>query len=151
MAPCLFFLNPYEFPITGNTNRENRKYDMLHLDTDLEGKQMEFGYAKKMLKKHGFIMGDNWDYDRGIFDNPMHRENGETIYVRMPFQVIEGQLDHRNALIEFQRPFVIEHVVNLGLDKDGDSLLTTTGLSQFQEPLDTDGYIHDKSKWQEFG
>lgn len=124
---------------------------MLHLETEIEGKQMTFGDAQKMLKPFGIHIGGNWDYDRGIFDGVMHREAGETIYIRMPFQVIEGELDRQDAQIEFQKPFVIKHVVNVGLDKDENSLLTATGFNQFQKPLDTDGYIHDKSKWQEFG
>ncbi|MEN1970498.1 YugN family protein [Lentibacillus sp. N15] len=124
---------------------------MLHLETDMEGKQMSFGEAQKTLKKHGFNMGGNWEYDSGMFDSVMHRENGETFYIRMPFQVLKGELDRKDAWIEFQKPFVIKHVVNIGLDKDENSLLTTSGLSQFQEPLDTDGLIRDKSKWQEFG
>lgn len=124
---------------------------MIHLDTDIEGKQMTFGEARKTLRKFGFSMGGNWEYDRGIFDGVMYRESGETIYIRLPFQVIEGELDHSSAVITFQRPFVIKHVANVGLDKDENSLLTATGFSQFQEPLDKDGYIHDKSKWQEFG
>ncbi|MDQ0197650.1 hypothetical protein [Neobacillus ginsengisoli] len=37
-------------------------------------------------------------------------------------------LDHSSALIEFGTPFVIKHIVNIGLD-------------QFQTPLDNDGYI----------
>ncbi len=98
---------------------------MLYLETDLEGKRMEFGYAKKLLKGHGFDMGGNWEYHSGFFDGIMHREreNGETIYARLPFRVLEGELDHSDALIEFQKPFVIKHVVNIGLDADGSSLL----------------------------
>jgi len=124
---------------------------MIRLETDIEGKQMSFGYARKTLKKFGFIMGGNWEYDSGMFDSMMHREGGETIYVRMPFRVLEGELDRKDAWIEFEKPFVIKHVVNVGLDNDPNSLLTATGFNQFQEPLDKDGYIHDKSKWQEFG
>src|SRR5690625_3192730 len=124
---------------------------MIHLETDMEGKRMYFGQAQDNLKEFGISMGSNWDYDRGIFDGIMHREGGETIYIRLPFQVIEGELDRRDAFIEFQKPFVIKHVVNLGLDKDSNSLLTVAGLSQFQEPLDRDGHIHNKSKWEEFG
>ncbi|GAB3796508.1 YugN family protein [Virgibacillus kimchii] len=125
---------------------------MLHLDTDMEGKQMTFGYALKELKKFGFHIGGNWEYDSGLFDGVMHKEDGETYYIRMPFQVIEGELDRRDALIEFEKPFVIKHVVNQGLDTDEHSLLTAAGgLNQFQKPLDKDGYIPDKSKWQEFG
>lgn len=124
---------------------------MIHLDTDMEGKQMTFGYAQQNLKKFGFNMGGSWEYDRGMFDGIIHRDGGETIYIRMPFQVLEGELDRQDAWIEFQKPFVIKHVVNVGLDKDSNSLLTATGFSQFQEPLDKDGHIRDKSKWQEFG
>lgn len=124
---------------------------MINLETELEGKQMSFGFARKRLKKQGFDIGGSWDYDRGIFDGILNRDGGETIYLRLPFQVLEGELDRRDAWIEFQKPFVIKHVVNLGLDKDENSLLTVTGLNQFQKPLDKDGYIRDKSKWQEFG
>lgn len=124
---------------------------MLLLDTNVEGKRMTFGDARRFLKDYGIHIGGNWDYDRGIFDGNLHREDGETIYLRMPFTVVEGELDHDRAVIEFQQPFIIKHVVNLGLDKDSSALLTTTGFSQFQKPLDKDGYIHDKSEWQEFG
>jgi|SRR5699024_1832658 len=132
--------------------KEKNKGDhMIYLETDIEGKQMYFGQAQKDLKKFGLFIGGNWDYDRGMFDGVIHREGGETIYIRLPFQVIDGELDRQDAFIEFQKPFIIKHVVNLGLDKDENSLLTVAGFSQFQEPLDKDGYIHDKSKWEEFG
>lgn len=124
---------------------------MIHLETNIEGEQMSFGNAQRELRQYGLNMGGSWDYDRGIFDGILHREGGETIYVRLPFQVLKGELDRKDAWIEFQKPYVIKHVVHLGLEKDSNSLLTATGFNQFQKPLDTDGYIHDKSKWQEFG
>lgn len=123
---------------------------MINLETDMEGQKMHFGYAEKKLKKWGFCLGGNWEYDFGQFDGILNREGGETIYLRLPFQVIEGELDKRDALIEFQTPYVIKHVVNTGIDRSKDSLLTTVGLSQFQKPLDTDGKIDDKSMWEEF-
>ena len=124
---------------------------MLQLETQMEGQQMYFGYAQKELKKSGFIMGGNWEYDSGFFDGTLHKDGGETIYLRMPFQVLKGELDHSDAFIEFQKPFVIKHVVHVGLEKDENSLLSATGFNQFQKPLDKDGYIHDKRDWQEFG
>lgn len=124
---------------------------MIHLNTDVEGKQMTFGEAKAYLKQFGFHIGGNWDYDRGMFDGILNRESGETIYLRMPFGVIEGQLDNRDAIIQFQKPFVIKHVVNLGLANDSSALLSATGLGQFQKPLDKDGHIPNKNEWQEFG
>lgn len=124
---------------------------MILLKSKIEGRQMYFGYAERNLKKFDFVMGGNWEYHSGFFDRILHREDGETIYVRMPFQVLEGELDRDDAWIEFQQPFVIKHVVHIGLEHDPNTLLTTTGLNQFQKPLDPDGYIHDKSKWVEFG
>jgi len=38
-----------------------------------------------------------------------------------------------------------------GVDYDEGSLLDATGVSQFQTPLDKDGYIHDKSRWIQAG
>lgn len=124
---------------------------MIFLETDIEGKQMEFGQAQQDLKKFGLFIGGNWEYDSGMFDGVMHREGGETVYIRLPFQVIEGELDRSDAVIEFDKPFIIKHVVHVGLDRDENSLLSITGFAQFQEPKDKDGYIHDKSKWEEFG
>lgn len=69
----------------------------------------------------------------------------------MPFDVVRGELDRDDAYIEFKKPFIIKHVVNVGLDYDSNSLLTASGFAQFQKPKDKDGYIHDKSKWKEFG
>lgn len=60
---------------------------MIHLETNIEGEQMSFGNAQRELRQYGLNMGGSWDYDRGIFDGILHREGGETIYVRLPFQV----------------------------------------------------------------
>lgn len=145
----------YEFPL--NTSYYKKRVlgvkDLIYLETEIEGKQMTFGEAKQQLKEFGLFMGGNWEYDRGMFDGIMHREReeGETIYIRLPFEVIHGELDREDAYIRFQKPFIIKHVVNVGLDYDSNSLLTASGLAQFQKPKDKDGYIHDKSKWEEFG
>jgi len=124
---------------------------MIHLDTDIEGKQMTFGYAEETLKRFGLVIGSSWEYHHGVFDGILHRKGGETIYVRLPFQVIDGELDRADALIEFEQPFIVKHVVNLGIDKSGHGLLTVAGLGQFQKPLDRDGHIHNKNHWEEFG
>lgn len=41
--------------------------------------------------------------------------------------------------------------MNIGLDWDENSLLTATGFNQFQNPVDKDGNILDKSRWEEAG
>ncbi len=124
---------------------------ILKLQTNIEGKKACFGQMRDHLQGLGYVLGGGWDYDRGNFDSILWREGGETIYLRIPFLVYKGMLDEYNTLVEFQTPYIIKHVVNTGLDRDEGALLSATGLSQFQEPLDTDGYIRDKNKWEEIG
>lgn len=125
---------------------------MIKLQTNIEGKRAYFGAVKNIFQSNGCSFCSNFDYHQGKFDALLYREGGESIYLRIPIYVVDGELDYSNALIEFGTPFVIKHVVNIGLDYDDHSLLTaTTGLTQFQEPLDTDGHIRDKSRWVQAG
>ncbi|TMN23201.1 hypothetical protein FH966_09970 [Lentibacillus cibarius] len=124
---------------------------MLKLETEIEGKRAFFGDVFKVFRSNGYTLCGNWEYDRGKFDMVLCREGGETIYIRVPFSVLEGELDKPDAYLEFRTPYVIKHVVNTGLEWDQNALLTTTGFSQFQEPLDKDGNITDKSRWEAAG
>jgi len=125
---------------------------MIKLNSVIEGKRGNFGIVRNMFLTHGCSFCSNFEYDQGKFDTILWREGGETIYLRIPFFVLEGTLDHANTYIEFGAPYVIKHIVNIGLDYDENSLLTaTTGVNQFQEPLDKDGYIRDKSRWEKAG
>lgn len=120
---------------------------MISLQTELEGKRSYFGYMEDKFKTYGFSLCGAWEYDRGKFDSILWREKGETIYLRLPFHVLDGELDKRDAYIEFRTPYIIKHVVNIGLDRDENSLLSVTGFNQFQKPLDKDGTINNKEKW----
>ncbi|MCM3389630.1 YugN family protein [Ureibacillus chungkukjangi] len=124
---------------------------MLQFESELDGKQAQFGYLRNKLKNYGFCLGGYWDYDRGFFDAILSKQDGETIYLRLPFVVISGVLDSDNAYIQFKTPFVIKHIVNYGLDYDESSLLDATGFSQFQTPVDKDGKIENKHKWVHAG
>ncbi|WP_100012400.1 YugN family protein [Lentibacillus sediminis] len=126
---------------------------MIKLKSEIEGKRAYFGQMQKLCKPCGYTLCGSWEYDGGFYDSLLWRENGESIYVRIPFHVVEGGLDSPNALLEFGIPFVIKHVVHIGLDRDEDSLFSTgSGLvNQFQDPLDKDGQIHRKNQWEEAG
>lgn len=125
---------------------------MIKLQTNMEGRRAYFGAVKNIFHSKGCSFCSNFDYHQGKFDALLYREGGESIYLRIPIYVVDGELDYSNALIEFGTPFVIKHVVNIGLDYDENAFLTaTTGLAQFQEPLDTDGQIRDKSRWVQAG
>lgn len=124
---------------------------MISLQTYVEGKRYYFGSIQETLRAHGFFLCGAWEYDRGKFDAALWRENGETIYLRIPFHVIQGQLDRADAYIEFRTPYLIKHIVNVGLDRDENSLLSATGFNQFQKPLDKDGEINNKDLWKHHG
>ncbi len=124
---------------------------MIQLQTDLEGKTAYFGDLQDRIASLGYSIGGNWDYDKGSFDHVLCKEEGETIYLRIPFVVTHGMLDDHEAHIRFETPYLIKHVVNVGLDKDENSLLTTTGFDQFQSPVDEDGNISDKNRWEHAG
>ncbi|SFE51103.1 YugN family protein [Alteribacillus iranensis] len=124
---------------------------MLTLETELEGKHGAFGTVHHILQQHGFELGDNWDFDNGCFDAVISQEGPESMYIRLPFKVVEGMLDQPRAEIVFGTPYVIKHIVNYGLDKDDDSLQTALGFNQFQTPIDKDGNIEQEQKWEEVG
>ncbi|MGE7922576.1 YugN family protein [Viridibacillus arvi] len=120
---------------------------MIRLQSPIEGRKTHFGYIRDIFEEYGCDFSSNFEYDQGQFDSILWREAGETIYLRLPFIVLEGELDHYEALIAFGSPYVIKHVVNIGLDRDENALATVAGISQFQKPLDKDGHIEDKSRW----
>lgn len=124
---------------------------MIKLETELQGQKASFGVVRDCIKEIGYHLGGNWDYHKGCFDHTLCREEGETIYVRIPFTVLYGELDQPEALIEFETPYIIKHVVNIGLDSDESSLIDATGFSQFQSPVDKDGKIEDKNRWMHAG
>src|SRR5690625_5183167 len=94
------------------------RFSMIHLETDIEGKQMIFGQAEKLLKEFGLSLSGGWEYHSGLFDGIMHREGGETIYMRLPFTVIEGELDRRDAFIEFEKTLDMIYLFNLCIDTE---------------------------------
>ncbi len=117
----------------------------------MKAKKTFYGNIQKQSSGLNFTLGENWDYDKGYLDSLLSRKEGESIYLRIPFHVLEGELENPNALIEFERPFVINHVVRLGLDDTASGVTTVSGLSQFQHPVDKDGLIDDEHKWKEIG
>ncbi|GKV63969.1 MULTISPECIES: YugN family protein [unclassified Sporosarcina] len=120
---------------------------MIELKTTMPGKKALFGDACKVLAEHGVIIGGNWDFDRGNFDTVLKQDGGESVYLRLPFDVVDGVMDEDSAMISFGTPFIIKHVVNIGLDDDDSPVLAAAGLDQFQTPHDKDAPIVYDEKW----
>ena len=99
-----------------------------------------------MLKNYWFfkfVLGGNWDYDRGSFDR--YLDESRTVWLRIPFHMTQGELDSEvidsGARIQFEKPVVLKHLYKEGLD--GAARINTYGalLNQFQEPTDRDADV----------
>lgn len=64
--------------------------NMLKLQTDIEGKKVYFGEVRNVFDANGFTFCSNFEYTHGKFDMNLCREGGETIYIRVPFNVLHG-------------------------------------------------------------
>jgi hypothetical protein len=122
---------------------------MLTISSEIEGKTIQYGVIKRSFWREGFGICGNWGYDGGFLDTILSRQGGETVYLRIPMVVLEGELDRADALVQFGTPFVVKHVVNEGLSEDIGILDASGVFSQFQEPLDRDGNLKGEKKWEE--
>ncbi|GKV70039.1 hypothetical protein NCCP2716_25370 [Sporosarcina sp. NCCP-2716] len=120
---------------------------MIALKSSIEGKMSIYGDALKLFNAEGMDLGGGWEYDHGTFDSILYKRNETTIYLRVPFKVLQGELDGNNAVIQFGTPFLIKHVMNIGLDEEESATMTVTGLEQFQAPEDPDAPIDRKEEF----
>lgn len=129
---------------------------MFYLQSGLEGQSAFYGDIKGPFDREGFSLGGNWEFEAGYFDKILAQdeEGQETIYLRLPVRVTWGQLDQRDAKLEFGTPLVVKHVVHVGLETSSNEhiLMDQAGLSpfwnQFQTPVDQDGNLKDDDKWR---
>jgi hypothetical protein len=110
---------------------------MIEIPSTVEGTQIRLSDLEQKLKPMGYSIGGNWDYDHGYFDYKIADHDGY-LFLRIPFSVIEGQLDSDICSVEVQQPFLLNHVYQEGLDDHAHSSST---FNQFSEPVDKDGSI----------
>ncbi|MBS4178590.1 YugN-like family protein [Lederbergia citrea] len=116
---------------------------MIQIESTLEGRRFNLHKLEQLLKPKGYVIGGNWDYDRGFFDYKMADDGGYQ-YLRIPFTAVEGQLDSRGVIVSMGTPFVISHVYQKGLDDHADSSNMSAAFNQFSEPQDPDGTIDEQ-------
>ncbi|HEY4552271.1 MAG TPA: YugN-like family protein [Bacillaceae bacterium] len=116
---------------------------MIQIDSAIEGRQYNLHALEQLLKPRGFVIGGNWDYDKGFFDYKMADDEGYQ-FLRIPFTAVEGQLDARGAIVQLGKPFVLAHVYQEGLDDLADSSNLSAPVNQFSEPKDKDGSVDNQ-------
>lgn len=117
-------------------------------NTPIEGFSHTYGACSRALEELDFALGGNWDYDHGSFDRKMADQGGDQVYLRLPFHVVEGKLDQQEAVLVFDTPYVLRHVVQTDTETYADGPRNPM-LNQFQEPVETDGHVEEE--WLEQG
>ncbi|PLR92696.1 YugN-like family protein [Bacillus sp. T33-2] len=111
---------------------------MIDIPSKIEAKHYDLYKLEQLLKPLGYSIGGNWEYDHGSFDYEIDDRMGY-LFLRLPFKAIDGQLDSHGCTVELQRPFLISHVYEPGLDNQGDAGSFSAAFNQFAEPVDKDG------------
>lgn len=116
---------------------------MIPIESSIEGKDFQLYKLEQLLKPRGFVIGGNWDYDKGFFDYKMADDGGYQ-FLRIPFYAVEGELDRKGTVVRLGTPFVLSHVYQRGLDDHADSGNLTGLVNQFSEPKDPDGTVEEQ-------
>ncbi|MBS4220884.1 YugN-like family protein [Bacillus sp. FJAT-49711] len=116
---------------------------MIEINSKIEGGQYNLHKLEQLMKPKGYVIGGNWDYDRGFFDYKMADDDGYQ-FLRIPFTAVEGQLDTPGVSVQLGTPFVLSHVYQKGLDDQADSSNMSAAFNQFSEPEDPDGSLDEK-------
>jgi hypothetical protein len=122
---------------------------MIEIPSKIEGVQYHLYKLEQQLKPIGYTIGGNWDYDSGYFDYKIADDGDGYQYLRVPFRAIEGQLDGTDCIVELNRPFLLAHTFQPGLDDHAHIGNFSASFNQFQEPADKDDQV--KSKYIDIG
>lgn len=118
---------------------------MIPIKSSVTGNQFRLHFLEEKLKPKGYVIGGNWEYDRGSFDYKMSDED-EYLYLRIPFVAVKGSLDVRGVEVELQQPFLLAHQYESGIDQEADH---AGMLNQFQAPEEKDAPF--PLEWKEKG
>jgi hypothetical protein len=128
---------------------------LIRVSSDIVGKQAVFGEIEGSFSSQGFTLGGNWNYDAGYFDTELERDQAETIYLRLPIEVVDGALNEPEARLRFGQPLLVRHVIQDENASDSLPLVdqlpaeANAFVNQFQSPVETDGEIRDQARRME--
>lgn len=114
---------------------------MIQLESSVENRKSTLIDLENILKPMGYVIGGNWEYERGFFDYKIDDQDGY-IFLRVPFYATKGEIGEKGVEVELGRPFLLGHQYEDGLDDQVMGYSAT--LNQFSEPKDKDASISDK-------
>ncbi|WP_028401376.1 YugN-like family protein [Ectobacillus panaciterrae] len=117
---------------------------MIPIHSKVEGQTYQLYKLEQLLKPLGYVIGGNWDYEKGTFDYKIDDEDGYQ-FLRVPFEAVFGQLDAKGTMVRVGTPYLLSHVYQENLDDNVNSMTAAlTSFDQFSEPTDSDAKIDKK-------
>ncbi|AIF44009.1 YugN family protein [Virgibacillus sp. SK37] len=115
---------------------------MIPLDSRVENRIYPLYVLEELLKPEGYVIASNWDYDNGHFDLKIDDE-GKYYYLRIPFYAVAGSLDYPGVTVRVEKPFLLAHQYEKGIDEDSRGGAFQGAFNQFQPPIDADAHVPD--------
>lgn len=89
------------------------------VQSELIGKQFEFGILRNKLEELGFIFGETFTYTYGVFDYELHKSKIEyDYYVRIFVDVIKGRLERSDTVVQVNNIEVFKAMYHNGIFRD---------------------------------
>lgn len=86
-------------------------------DFHFPDKEVGFGPLLDVMRDHGFIFGEQWDYERATFDFKMPDESDPgTFYLRVPVFTVNGDIPHDETLVKLMTPMLGRHYYPHGVE-----------------------------------
>lgn len=83
--------------------------------TNIENTKVDLKLLTEIMEKHGFALGESYDYERVSFDKKVVIKEG-TYYVRIFGVAIEGDVGANDALIQLKKPVIGKHYYPHGVE-----------------------------------
>jgi len=103
----------------------------------VEGAIVELRPLDHLMGKHGFIRAGQWDYERVTYDFKIgSTEKNITYYIRIMGYAVEGDVDHRNAIIKLMTPLLGKHYYPHGIEYGPDEEFPTSLVDRAHALID---------------
>lgn len=89
------------------------------VQSELIGKQFEFGLLRHKLEELGFIFGETFTYKYAAFDYELYKSKIEyDYYLRVFVDVVEGRIESSSAIVQVNNIEIFKAMYHNGILRD---------------------------------
>lgn len=91
------------------------------VQSELIGKQFEFGILRHKLESLGFILGETFTYTYAVFDYELHKSKIEyDYYLRIFVDAVKGKIENSDAIVQINNIEIFKAMYHNGIFRDDD-------------------------------